>query len=154
MVQKQIQLEKWKCSHEPQPKNIAMVKTLTERLATTFPAPVHSLLPPGVPKLVAQMYAVATVPVAVPAKKVQSKSTKTPSVAELALQAAIESALTKFDHLHTFFERGERGAIAALLLAEVTADLKLEKGAAKQAIGAVNKRIGMEFGQWKKKQGH
>jgi hypothetical protein len=93
------------------------------------------------------------------------KQGKTPAsrliVDDTMVQAAIASALTKFDDLEaSFATRGHVGT-ASILTAEVLHDADLElpaeeearKAAAKQVSSAVLKRVGMAFGAWQKNRG-
>ena len=82
-------------------------------------------------------------------------------VDDTMVQAAIASALTKFDDLEaSFATRGHVGT-ASILTAEVLRDADLElpaeeearKAAAKQVSSAVLKRVGMAFGAWQKNRG-
>lgn len=147
-------LTKWKCSHEPQPKNIKLLRDLQERLCLSFPPAVHSLLPKGVPATIDQLYHIATVPVQVAAKKPKRSRTTDGKNTELqaGVQVAIESAVTKFDAIESYFERGERTAIVQLLRDEVLTDLKFSASSSegKHVNSAVNRHVGIEFGKWKK----
>ena len=80
-----------------------------------------------------------------------------------ALQAAIASALTKFDAIEATFEARGQAGVATLseqLVAEVTADKELSLPAeadkqardmaVKEVAMAVKKYLGMQFGLWKK----
>ena len=71
---------------------------------------------------------------------------------QAGVQVAIESAVTKFDAIESFFERGERTAIVQLLRDEVLTDLKFSASSSegKHVNSAVNRHVGIEFGKWKK----
>ena len=77
------------------------------------------------------------------------------------VQAAIASALTKFDDLEASFATHGHVGTASILTAEVLRDADLElpaeedarKAATKQVSSAVLKRVGMAFGAWQKKRG-
>ena len=93
-----------------------------------------------------------------------SKQGKTPAsrliVDDTMVQAAIASALTKFDDLEASFATHGHAETASMLTAEVLRDADLElpaedarKAATKQVSSAVLKRVGMAFGAWQKKRG-
>jgi hypothetical protein len=67
------------------------------------------------------------------------------------VEDAIVSALTKFDSPEAYFARDERKQFTAMLLKEVVTDLKAEGKLKKLATSAVMKRLGQEFGSWKKR---
>ena len=93
------------------------------------------------------------------------KQGKTPAsrliVDDTMVQAAIASALTKFDDLEASFATHGHVGTASILTAEVLRDADLElpaeedarKAATKQVSSAVLKRVGMAFGAWQKKRG-
>ena len=88
------------------------------------------------------------------------KQGKTPAsrliVDDTMVQAAIASALTKFDDLEASFATHGHVGTASILTAEVLRDADLElpaeedarKAATKQVSSAVLKRVGMAFGAW------
>ena len=155
-------LGKWKCAQEPQQKNIQELSRLQHRFseAGDFPPSLHFLLPAGVVDMVAKMHAVATAGSASPFKvaeqmmkqKPKKAGEAGPSEQDIAVQEAIASALTKFDSPGVYFDRNERKEFTALLLEEVLTDLTAEKGSKlkKLVSGAVMKRLGQDFGSWKR----
>ena len=66
----------------------------------------------------------------------------------------LASALTKFDHIHSYFAQGKKAEVVQLLVQEVRQDLKAEKGDPVwgQATKLVNRHVGMEFGTWRKQR--
>tara|TARA_B110001469_G_C9616479_1_gene306972 strand:- start:184 stop:552 length:369 start_codon:yes stop_codon:yes gene_type:complete len=121
--------------------------------------------------MLASLLAVATHPdstTLLPATAKKSKQVKdrTPTsrlvVDDAMVQAAIASALTKFDDLEASFATHGQGGIASLvkrLTDEVLCDADLvlpseeeaHKAATKQVSSSVVKRVGMAFGAWGKK---
>ena len=70
---------------------------------------------------------------------------------EKILNAAMESALTKYDALDIYFARNERSVIADCLRKELLDDLNATTKAETQAVGKfVNRRIGLAFGKFKR----
>ena len=120
--------------------------------------------------MLASLLAVATHPdstTLLPATAKKSKQIKTPTsrlvMDDAMVQAAIASALTKFDDLEASFATHGQGGIASLvkrLTDEVLCDADLvlpseeeaRKAATKQVSSAVVKRVGMAFGAWGKKK--
>ena len=160
-----VVLGKWKCASEPQSKNIRELTALLEQLSPKgkLPPAVHCMLPTGVPEMIAKMHRVAT---AAPDKIVLALAEKQAAgggggaglkkVSPVeGVEDAITSALTKFDSLHAYFERGERAEIARLLLEEVVVDLEITPGktgkvAQKFVAAQVQKCVGSEFGRWRR----
>eukprot|EP00964_Phaeocystis_antarctica_P150710 scaffold118191_cov72-Phaeocystis_antarctica.AAC.2 len=122
--------------------------------------------------MLASLLAVATHPdsttlLPVPAKiSKQTKGTPTSRlvVDDAMVQAAIASALTKFDDLEASFATHGQGGIASLverLTAEVLCDADLvlpveeeaRKAATRQVSSSVLKRVGMAFGAWRRGMG-
>ena len=120
--------------------------------------------------MLASLLAVATHPDSITLLPATTKTPKqiknTPTsrfvVDDAMVQAAIASALTKFDDLEASFATHGQGGIASLvkrLTAEVLSDADLvlpaeeeaRKAATKQVSSAVVKRVGMAFGAWGKK---
>jgi hypothetical protein len=152
-------LGKWKCAQEPQPKNIEELTMLVDDLGgPRFPAVVHFLLPQGVVEMVHKMMEVATV--ADNSRAAAAEKAGAPLVVAKApagvgateMHEVLMSARTKFDHLPAFFERKAKAEVVKLLVEEVAQDLKAVKGDAvwTQAIKAVNRHVGLEFGAWSK----
>jgi len=87
-------------------------------------------------------------------KKVNAAETKGAYPAQL-VQEALDSALTKFDALDTFFAKGSHrmGEIRALLIKEIGSDMGAKTPAEqKQIKGTVAAFVGKSYGKWKKAQ--
>ncbi len=158
-----FKLTKWKCAHEPQQKNVDELTKLRQRLSAggNFPPSVHFLLPAGVVDMAQKMHAVATAGLTSPFKKETNQSSKEakqqaggvskqPTAQDATVEEAIVSALTKFDTPDAYFDRDERKQFSDMLLAEVLADLKAEGKVRKMVTGAVMKRLGQEYGRYKR----
>jgi hypothetical protein len=169
-------LGKWKCAQEPQSKNVNELKQLVAALSGAkteedqggpvhFPPKVHFLLPSGVVEMVHKMLEVATAQPKTDSAEA-SKATTAAQKAGAAAQATgggrsegemeevLASALTKFDHIHSYFAQGKKAEVVQLLVQEVRQDLKAEKGDPVwgQATKLVNRHVGMEFGTWRKQR--
>ena len=161
-----FKLSKWKCAQEPQQKSIQELTKLQQRFADDgdFPPALHFLMPTGVVDMVTKMHAVATVGLESPFKATRTKDEQTKAKSAggapkqpkseqdvIMVEDAIVSALTKFDSPEAYFARDERKRFTAMLLEEVVTDLKAEGKLKKLATSAVMKRLGQEFGSWKKR---
>lgn len=163
---------KWKISREPQPGAIDKLTELVAALETGADGKAQ-LVDEAIHELVHTLLAVAThvdstTGKAGAAKTAKEKAPKPAGKAALvdaaALQAAIASALTKFDAIEATFEaRGQAGlaTLSEQLVAEVTtdkelslpaeADIKQARDMAVKEVGmAVKKYLGVQFGLWKK----
>jgi len=158
---------KWKISREPQPAATALLMELVELLrggangkAALLDAEIHTML--------ASLLAVAThvdsTAAAAAAKAAaQPKAPKKAAIVDpAAVQAALESALTKFDALETYLEtQGQAATVgfADKLVEEMLADADLRlpadgdaarEAAVKVVSNAAKRHVGQQFGAWKK----
>jgi hypothetical protein len=84
-------------------------------------------------------------------KKNTSKQNVSGPYSEQVLEAAMISAMTKYDSLEVYFTRDERSVIKDNLKDELRTDLKARSKPETQAVETfVSKRIGVAFGQWSK----
>jgi len=86
--------------------------------------------------------------------KVKGKRAKCGNDDNSALSRAYDSALTKFDSVESFFDRGKRDLLIEILVEELEADLEPKtKKEINGVVSFVKKNIGRSYGVWKSSQG-
>ena len=156
---------KWKISREPQPAATALLMELVELLRGGADGKA-ALLDAEIQTMLASLLAVATHVDSTAAAAKAAAQPKAPRKAGVvdaaALQAALESALTKFDALETYLEAQGQAATAGFadrLVEEMLADADLRlpadgdaarEAAVKEVSTAAKRHVGQQFGAWKK----
>jgi hypothetical protein len=146
-------VRKWKSASEPQGSNEKIITSTLENVAPLSGACVDE----GIITMLQTLLDVATAtpPEGQNAKKAGQK-VKQPKAARALVpnhvEEALVSALTKFDSLEVFFEKGGSGIanIKSLLMDEVVMDMGVNcHPAEKQIRSAIAAHVGRQFGKWK-----
>jgi len=147
--------KKWKIGAETQPSVFDALEVTMEKLLA------FDDIDPRISDAVAILFQVTKSKAKMgklPTKQKKAPKSKTSLFDDNQMSGAIESALSKYDSLDTYFESNKRDEIISLVLQEVKDDLlplvneAQQDRAIKTISGAVRKHIGASFGKWKMRQ--
>ncbi|CAB9517954.1 expressed unknown protein [Seminavis robusta] len=150
-------LKKWKTSVEDESKTHAMLSALIQQhpryvfeLAGVDVDVIQCMIDVSAKKTTTGQASKARKP---NKEKKKTTANKTAPFDDATHEAALVSAMTKYDALEAYFDRGDQATIIGLLNKEVTDDLGAVGKEQIKCIGAaVGKKVGSALGRWKNVQ--
>ena len=153
-------LYKWKTSVEDESQTHSLLSSLlvqnSQAVLKLIGVDVHLVqcfIDVAEKKVKDQMNRVTTTTTSAAARKAMNKEkSKHAAYDHVTLEKALESAISKYDALEAYFEQGQRSTIISKLNKELVNDLGAKTPEEMKCVEcAVGKKVGVAFGQWKKK---